>query len=79
MAISWTEAVETAVKRHVDATGDNVFTRQALIDSELDQIVRETRSTGLTPAMTLSRELQEMRDRGQIEFVDERGTYRFVG
>lgn len=79
MTISWTDAVKSAVKRHIDATGDKVFTRQALIDNELDQIVDETGSTGLTPAMTLSRELQEMRDRGQIEFVDERGTYRFVG
>lgn len=78
MAISWTAAVEAAVERHVAAKGDVVFTRQELIDRELDQIISQTGSVGLTPAMTLSRELQEMRDRGRVEFVDERGTYRFI-
>lgn len=76
---SWTEAVEAAVRRHAANTSDQVFTRQSLIESELDNIVRETGSTGATPDMTLSRELQEMRDRGSLEFVDDRGTYRLVG
>lgn len=56
-----------------------MFTRQSLIESELDNIIRETGSTGATPDMTLSRELQEMRDRGSLEFVDDRGTYRLIG
>jgi hypothetical protein len=28
--------------------------------------------------MTLSRELQQLRDRGVIEFVDDRGGYRLI-
>lgn len=74
----WSEVVEEAVRRHVDSTGDPVFTRRELIDAELDRIVSETGSHGATPEMTLSRELQQLRDAGVIEFVDDHGTYRLV-
>ncbi|MCW3838203.1 hypothetical protein ACFQ1E_19130 [Sphingomonas canadensis] len=77
--IDWTTAVEEAVRRHVAATGDPVFTRQSLIEAELDRIISDTLSTGATPERTLSRELQEMRDRGALEFIDDRGTYRLIG
>jgi putative restriction endonuclease len=72
----WSEVVEEAVRRHVDSSGDAVFTRQELIDAELDRIISETASEGATPHMTLSRELQQLRDAGVLEFVDDRGTYR---
>ena len=75
----WSEAVEVAVRRHVESTGDAVFTRQELIDTELNRIVSETGSEGATPHMTLSRELQQLRDAGVLEFVDDRGTYRLKG
>jgi len=75
---SWSEAVESAVRRHVAKTGSRVFTRQALIDEELDAIVADTGSAGATPHQTLSRELQQLRDTGLIEFIDQ-GTYRLVG
>lgn len=78
MADNWSDAVEAAVRRHVGRTGNAVFTRQELIDAELPQIVTDTGSEGATPHMTLSRELQEMRDRGSLEFVDDRGTYRLL-
>lgn len=67
------------MRRHVDGTGDPVFTRQELIDAELNRIVSETSSEGATPHMTLSRELQQLRDAGVFEFVDDRGTYRLIG
>jgi hypothetical protein len=75
----WSEVVEEAVRRHVDCTGDRVFTRQELRDAELDRIVSETGSEGETPHQTLSRELQQLRDVGVLEFVDDRGTYRLIG
>lgn len=78
MARSWGEAVEAAVRRFVGRTGSPVFTRQALIDAELDAIVADTGSAGATPHQTLSRELQQMRDAGFIAFVDV-GTYRWMG
>ena len=75
----WSEVVEEAVRRHVDTTGDPEFSRQELIDAEMDRIVSETGSEGATPAMTLSRELQQLRNQGVIEFVDDRGSYRLIG
>jgi putative restriction endonuclease len=78
MVEKWSDAVEAAVRRHVGKTGDSIFTRTDLIDAELGQIVSETGSKGATPDMTLSRELQELRDRGVLEFVDDRGTYRLI-
>ena len=72
----WSKVVEEAVRRHVDGTGDPVFTRQELIDAELGRIIGETGSRGATPHKTLDRELQQLRDAGVLEFVDDRGTYR---
>jgi len=79
MVLSWRDAVEGAVRRHVARSGNTEFTRQDLIAEELDQIVADTGSSGATPEMTLSRELQEWRDRGGIEFVHDRGSYRLIG
>lgn len=73
----WSETVEEAVRRHVARTGSKVFTRRELIEAELPRIVAETGSRGATPEMTLSRELQQLRDAGVIEFV-EQGTYRLL-
>jgi putative restriction endonuclease len=44
---------------------------------ELPRIVRETASRGATPEATLRRELQELRDRGGIEFLGQ-GRYRLT-
>jgi putative restriction endonuclease len=75
----WSEVVEESVRRHVDSSGSSDFTRQELIDAELNRIVSERGSAGATPEMTLSRELQQLRDAGVIEFVDDQGTYRLIG
>jgi hypothetical protein len=74
----WSEVVEEAVRRHVDSTGDLEFTRQELFDAELNRIIGETASEGVTPHKTLDRELQQLRDAGVLEFVDDRGTYRLI-
>ena len=79
VGMNWSETVEEAVRRHCARTGSASFTRQDLIDAELPRIVSETGSRGATPEMTLSRELQQLRDRGVIEFLDDRGSYRLVG
>ncbi len=75
----WSEVVEEAVRRQVDSTGDPVFTRQELQDSEMNRIISATGSEGAAPQQTLSRELQQLRDAGMLEFVDDRGTYRLIG
>ena len=75
----WSEVVEEAVRRHVHTAASAEFTRQEMIDAELDRIISETGSEGATPNMTLSRELHQLRDAGVLEIVDDRGTYRLIG
>ncbi|MBD3730921.1 MAG: hypothetical protein IE933_14575 [Sphingomonadales bacterium] len=79
MGRDWSEVVEEAVRRHVASTGSTEFSRQGLRDAELERIVSETGSIGLTPHQTLSRELQQLRDQGILEFLNDHGTYRLIG
>lgn len=72
----WSKAVELAVARLAARTGSE-FSLRELIDAELDRIVRETGSRGATPDATLRRELQQLRDRGGIEFLGG-GQYRLT-
>jgi putative restriction endonuclease len=74
----WTDAVTGAIRRHVVKTGSPVFTRRALIAGEIGAIAAETRTRGSTPAQTMGRVLQELREAGLIEFV-EPGVYRWLG
>jgi hypothetical protein len=76
--MSWSEAVEAAVRRQAAKSGDGSFTRAALIEDELAQIIADTDSKGTTPQQTLSRELQELRDAGRIVFLDDQGGYRWI-
>lgn len=75
---NWSDAAISAVRRHVQRTGSTIFSRQALIDGEMNAIIAATGSTGATPWQTLSRELQELRDKGLLEFVGA-GVYRYAG
>jgi len=72
----WSKAVELAVAR-MGARVGGAFTLQELIGAELPRIVRETGSQGATPDATLRRELQQLRDRGGIEFLGG-GNYRLT-
>lgn len=76
--MSWSDAVAAAIRRRLAASGLPTFTRQELLDYELGAIIAATGSAGATPQQTLSRELQQLRDAGLIEFVDA-GTYRWTG
>jgi len=73
--MKWKDAVRRAIKRHCRSKGRNIFTRQGLIEKELGRIIADAGSTGATPDQTLSRILQELRDAGEIEFIDNDGTY----
>lgn len=75
--MSWKESVEKAIRRLTKKSGSRVFTRQQLIESELDQIIGEVGSDGETPHQTLSRVLQELRDDKAIKF-EQRGVYKFL-
>lgn len=71
----WSKAVEFAVARIGARSGGSGFTLQDLIREELPRIVRETGSQGATPDATLRRELQQLRERGGIDFLGQ-GHYR---
>ena len=73
----WSKAVELAVVRMGARAAGAQFTLQELIGTELPRIVRETGSQGATPDATLRRELQQLRDRGGIEFLGS-GIYRLT-
>ena len=73
----WSKAVELAVARQAAASAHSSFTLSELIDVQLDRIVQETGSRGLTPDATLRRELQQLRDRGGLEFLGS-GRYQTV-
>jgi len=67
---SWKDAVFEALRRFSKKHQTNEIPRQELINEELEQITKETDSKGATPAQTLSRVLQELRDDGTIYFGD---------
>jgi predicted transcriptional regulator len=73
--LTWTEAVIKAVRRVAAKSPDGIFTRSELIAQEGARMCADTGTTGVTPMQTVSRELQQLRDRGLIEFVDGKGTY----
>lgn len=73
----WKDSVRDAIRRQCDRNGSDFFTLQELKRMDLDQIIRETQAhRAKTPDRTLERVLQQLRDLGEIEFVDNRGRYR---
>ena len=74
---NWSNVVEIAVARLAAREGTAEITLQDLVRLELPRIIRETGSQGATPEATLRRELQELRDRGGIEFLGQ-GRYRLI-
>lgn len=74
--LTWTETVTNAVRRLAATKPNDVFTRQELVANEGARMCADTGTTGDTPMQTVSRELQQLRDSGVIEFVDNRGIYR---
>jgi hypothetical protein len=72
---TWREAVWAALQRQ--ARAGVAITRADLIAGELPTIVADLGSIGATPAQTLSRVLQELRDEGVLIF-DGQGRYRIA-
>jgi len=75
--MDWKNSVRLAISRQCQSTKSDIFTRKGLIKSQLGRIIADTGSTGATPAQTLSRVLQELRDAGEVKFV-RRGHYRWI-
>ena len=75
---TWRIAVMEAIERVCSRRQSKIFDRQTLIEEELGQIIRDTKTEGATPRQTLSRVLQQLREQGDIKFLDRRGTYQFL-
>ena len=75
--MTWKEATIEALTRMSLRHRRNFFTRSEIIDEELKNIVRDVGSVGATPAQTLSRVLQELRDEGYLDF-DGHGGYTLL-
>jgi len=74
-SIKWRDSVLNAIHRITKRKGRAIFTRQEIIQEEIDNIKKDTKTYGATPDQTLSRILQDLRDEGLINFYDDRGTY----
>jgi len=72
---TWRQAVWEAVQRQ--AARGRTITLDALKAQELPRIMAETGKSGQTPAATLRRVLQELRDQGVLLF-DGGGNYRLA-
>ncbi len=73
----WQLATLDAIQRLCNRKKSDCFERQELISQELKKIISDTHSDGATPTQTLSRVLQELRDRNLIAFLN-RGQYRLL-
>ncbi|MDY6872798.1 MAG: HNH endonuclease signature motif containing protein [Chloroflexota bacterium] len=75
---TWRDAVIDGIRRLTRSKDSYVFSRQELINQQLEQITKEIQSKGETPSQTLSRILQELREEGIVDFVDNNGNYAFL-
>ena len=75
--MTWKDAVRKAIPNATDS--DGVFTLEDLWEEEGGNMIRDTGTKGRTPKNTIERTLQELRDLGEITFLDNDGTYRITG
>lgn len=75
--MTWEESAYGSIIELCKAKATNRFSRQQLIDNYLDRICEETGTIGRTPDQTLSRVLQQLRDRGLVAFL-EPGQYELL-
>jgi hypothetical protein len=73
----WVDSVLDAVRRVAARHATQTVRRSQLVAEELPAIIAETDSEGRTPGHSLSRTLQELRDKGVLVFAG-RGVYRIA-
>lgn len=78
MTAPWKSAVISALQRYSNRHGSPQIERGAFLSEELPAMIAETASAGRTPAQTVSRVLQELRDEGRLFFSDS-GVYVING
>ena len=75
---SWKVSVESALARFAARHKSAQVSRAAFMAEELATMLAETGSVGRTPAQTVSRVLQELRDEGHL-FFSNSGSYTING
>lgn len=75
MSKKWLEVVENALQRYSLNNHTIIVERSLFLQQELSAIIAETKTTGKTPEQTVSRILQELREKGGLYFSDMAGTY----
>lgn len=78
MSATWKSAVVSALHRYSRRHGSLQIERGVFLSEELPAMIAETTSAGRTPAQTVSRVLQELRDEGRL-FFSEAGVYVING
>ncbi len=68
MSLTWLQAVKEGLHRYALNNSTVQIERDAFLRQELKNIVSVTASVGKTPAQTVSRVLQELRDEGFLYF-----------
>ena len=68
---TWRDSALAALNRCAARHDSRIITRQELISEELPRIEAEVATEGVTPAQTLSRVLQELRDEGLVAFTGD--------
>ena len=67
MTATWKSAVLSALQRYSRRHGSLQIERGAFLSEELPAMIAQTTSAGRTPAQTVSRVLQELRDEGRLD------------
>ena len=75
--MTWRDETIAALTRMSIRHQSNFFTRRQIIEEELGRIAEAVQTAGRTPAQTLSRVLQDLRDEGYLEF-DGHGGYTLL-
>lgn len=70
MSFTWHQAVKFALERYAARNSTIRIERDHFLAQELSNITRDTGSTGRTPGQTVSRVLQELRDKKYLFFSD---------
>lgn len=73
----WRAVVRRELHRYHQQTGADVIERQDLLEQSLSVLEAEF-PDAKTPGQTLSRVLQELAKRDEIEFLDYEGTYKIL-
>ena len=78
MSATWKSAVVSALQRYCRRHASLQIERGSFLSEELAAMIGETTSAGRTPAQTVSRVLQELRDEGRL-FLSDSGVYVING